>query len=73
MVVYPQTTSSDLSPFNPEGCWDWSALLLGIILSHNDGTMTLPSRWGYVDENYAVQSGTQIKFVNSIINYFLQL
>jgi hypothetical protein len=23
IVVYPQTTSSSLLPFNPEACWDW--------------------------------------------------
>ncbi len=23
VVLYPQTTSSNINPFNPQGCWDW--------------------------------------------------
>ena len=23
IVLYPQATSSQLFPFNPNGCWDW--------------------------------------------------
>lgn len=23
IVLYPQTITSDVVPFNPKGCWDW--------------------------------------------------
>ena len=23
VVLYPQTKSSNVMPFNPQGCWDW--------------------------------------------------
>lgn len=23
VVLYPQTQASNISPFNPQGCWDW--------------------------------------------------
>lgn len=35
IVLYPQTRSNSLAPYNPEGCWDWWSYV-----DHTDGYVT---------------------------------